>query len=495
MPGARTHGDGAILPVEPAPDGVMGVRGGVGGISFQFEELLAGANALDGVVRELDATVTEIDAVRRELFLTELRTFTSGGPALAAINDGAQGAGQVRDAIRATGEQVRASYREYEYTEALNAITLRAGLLHPPLLEMGVRLGQGGLAGTQLGDRDRAEQLVAQLPLMVGSLLGAAVPGSLLGTLTGVLAGQTDVRAILRAMVELPGMAHLKPRPVTVQKVSTTEEPIDTSLPGLVRRAEPLHSGGEGEIAVIKVPQDEGGGTKSAWVVVIPGTQKGAPPGGSNPIDEGGIVDALAYDSAYLTPAIRKALREAGAEAGENVVAVGHSQGGVHAMNLAANKAFLAEFDLKYVFTAGSPVGGIKPEPGISSLHLEHSQDWVPGCDGAPNADTKDRVTVTLNNPVRTVEGEDPGLGPGHKLKNYAEGAELVAASSEPSLTASTAALAGALGAGGAAVAGSNAPRMTVTRFKLTRESMPTPAPAERVRPRAPENRSEAGWR
>ena len=109
MPGARTHGDGAILPVEPAPDGVMGVRGGVGGISFQFEELLAGANALDGVVRELDATVTEIDAVRRELFLTELRTFTSGGPALAAINDGAQGAGQVWDAIRATGAQVRAS--------------------------------------------------------------------------------------------------------------------------------------------------------------------------------------------------------------------------------------------------------------------------------------------------------------------------------------------------------------------------------------------------
>ena len=272
-------------------------------------------------------------------------------------------------------------------------------------------------------------------------------------------------------------MAHLKPRPVTLQSLSTTEEPIDTSLPGLVRRAEPLHSGGEGEIAVIKVPQDEGGGTKSAWVVVIPGTQKGAPPGGSNPIDEGGIVDALAYDSAYLTPAIRKALREAGAEAGENVVAVGHSQGGVHAMNLAANKAFLAEFDLKYVFTAGSPVGGIKPEPGISSLHLEHSQDWVPGCDGAPNADTKDRVTVTLNNPVRTVEGEDPGLGPGHKLKN------------------STAALACALGAGGAAVALANAPRMTVTRFKLTRESMPTPAPAERVRPRAPENRSEAGWR
>ena len=90
------------------------------------------------------------------------------------------------------------------------------------------------------------------------------------------------------------------------------------------------------------------------------------------------------------------ALHQAGAVKGDQVVAVGYSQGGAHAMNLSSDKAFLAEFDLKYVLTAGSPVGGITPQPGITSLHLEHRQDWVPGSDGTPNPDTRDRVTVTL---------------------------------------------------------------------------------------------------
>ena len=65
-------------------------------------------------------------------------------------------------------------------------------------------------------------------------------------------------------------------------------------------------------------------------------------------------------------------------------------------MNLSQDKAFLADYDLKFVLTAGSPVGGIEPGAGISSLHLEHEQDWVPGADGLPNPDTRDRVTVTL---------------------------------------------------------------------------------------------------
>ncbi len=139
-------------------------------------------------------------------------------------------------------------------------------------------------------------------------------------------------------------------------------------------------------------------------------------------------------------------------------------------MNLSRDKAFLSEFDLKYVLTAGgAPVGGITAEPGISSLHLEQVQDWVPGADGRVNADTKDRVTVTLTNEVKTPEGEDPGIGPGHDQENYAAGAELVEASRDESLAASTAAFAGVVGgAGGVA---------KVTRFKLERAPLPALRP------------------
>ena len=181
----------------------------------------------------------------------------------------------------------------------------------------------------------------------------------------------------------------------------------------------------------------------------------------------------------------RQALEAAGAAAGDQVVAVGHSQGGIHAMNLAQDKAFLSEFDLKFVLTAGSPVGGITSEPGISALHLEHIQDWVPGTDGADNPDTKDRVTVTLTNPVETPKGQDSGLGPGHDQENYAAGAELVSASHDPSLLASSAAFAGAVGSGGA---------VKVTHFKLKRQ--PMPQRKDILPPKdLPETRSVAGAR
>ena len=98
------------------------------------------------------------------------------------------------------------------------------------------------------------------------------------------------------------------------------------------------------------------------------------------------------------------------------MAAVGYSQGGIHAMNLGRDKAFLADYELKFVLTAGSPVGGIEPGPGISSLHLEHEQDWVPGADGTPNPDLKDRVTVTLTTPIPGHEWLEPGMGPGHAI-------------------------------------------------------------------------------
>ena len=129
-------------------------------------------------------------------------------------------------------------------------------------------------------------------------------------------------------------------------------------------------------------------------------------------------------------------------------------------MNLGRDKAFLADYELKFVLTAGSPVGGIEAAAGTSSLHLEHEADWVPGADGQPNPDTRDRVTVTLTSPIPGPEW----LGPGHAMGRYADGARDIAASRDPSLEASTAALAAVVGTGGTA---------KVTRFSLRREAMP----------------------
>ena len=442
---------GSPHPRTPGPDGTLRIRGGVGGIHFQFEELLAGAAALDGLVLQLQAIEVEAEAVRVALFPHQASSYASGSNAIIAVGESGRDIGRVRDQLQRIGNDVRASHREYEFAESHAAIRLRMGMGMPVLTT--------GPNPLDLGPRGATEGVVRDLTRILGLMMGLP-PAAV--NLSGAIAGPTDVGAVLRAIVAIPAFAFLRPRPIAVGRGEAVTKSVDLSAAGMLRELDHLDATSDGEIEALQVEKD---GAR-AWVVLIPGTQPGNPPGGSNPLDEAGIAEALGYNSTETSKAIRQALLEAGAAAGETVVAVGHSQGGIHAMNLSKDKAFLAEYDLKFVVTAGSPVGGITPEAGIGSLHLEHEQDWVPGAEGKANPDTKDRVTVTMTSPVILEPGEDQGIGPAHKLSRYEEGAKLVQLSSDPSLAASTATLGGILGVGGVVKA---------TRFKLTRETRPAP--------------------
>ena len=448
MAEATPAGSGAAPVPVPSVDGMLRIRGGVGGLSFQFEELLAGASALDGIVRELAAVDEEAEAVRRALFPYQYDSYTSGSNAIVAVGEAARDVRRVRMELEGLVSAVRASHREYEFAEARNALILRIGRTGPA---NGPLWGLFGLPPVTL--RDTVENEVGLAPAMLALLLGLP-PGQ-------TTAGGPDVsvNGAVRGLTDAPGLEFLRPRPVRIIGKATWSEEADVSPAGLLLRAEAVGRN-SGDIEVLGLGEP---GSR-AWVVIIPGTQLDGLPQGTNPFDAGGIAEGLGYDSTETAAAIRRALAEAGAEAGEQVAAVGYSQGGIHAMNLGRDKAFLADYDLKFVLTAGSPVGGIEPAGGISSLHLEHEADWVPGADGLPNPDTKDRVTVTLTSPIPGPEWLGPGLGPGHSMERYADGAGYVAASRDPSLEASTAALAAVVGAGGTA---------TVTRFSLRREAMP----------------------
>ena len=453
-------GSGAApRPSAPADDGMLRIRGGLGGLTFQFEELLAGAAALDGLVRQLAAVEAEADAVRRELFPFQSDSYTSGSSAIIAAGEGSRALGRVREELGRLCTDVRASHREYEFTEARNSLLLRIGRFGP---------GYGPLWGLfempALTARDVLEDEAALSSGRLALLLGIPAGPGLEAEDPG---GPPGVGEVVRGLAAVTGLAGLRPTPVRVTGAETRREQVDASPAGLLSRAGTVGEA-SGQIEVLRL--DAGG--RPAWVVVIPGTQLDGLPAGTNPFDAAGIAEGLGYGSAETTAAIRQALRSAGAEAGEPLAAVGYSQGGIHAMNLSRDKDFLAEFDLKFVLTAGSPVGGITPEPGISSLHLEHEQDWVPGADGLASPDTKDRVTVTLTNALEAPPLADFGLGPGHQLGNYAAGAEAVAVSRDLSLQTSVAALAAVVGSGGAA---------TVTRFSLRREA-PPPQPGNRRR-------------
>jgi hypothetical protein len=466
-----TSGDGAgqLRPVEPAPGSALSVRGGVGGISFQLEELDAGAQGLETLARDLAAVELGIYRVWEALGNYQREEPFSGAEALTAVWDGQGSVAGVREELERLAGSVRACQFEYRTAETANVLVTQLGLDTPVL-------AVGWLVGFGLSGDWRPNGTTTQAMAGNGRVLGGAVLAALLGTRPGELdaaarialasGGGTGVPVLLRMLLDRV-RPDLMPRPVAAVPVTSGREAeegtaVDTSPAGLLARAGAIEDAGPGQIEVIQTAN----AGHDAFIVVIPGTQPGNM-GGPNPFDEAGVGESLGYGSQYTAAAIRSALSQAGAEAGDQVVAVGYSQGGIHAMNLSQDKAFLAEYDLKYVLTAGSPVGGITPEPGVSSLHLEHRQDWVPGSDGLPNPDTRDRVTVTLNGSVRTPAGEDPGLGPGHRLTNYEAGAKAVSASHDPSLVASTAALAGVVGAGGTA---------RVTRFQLVRAPKP-PAP------------------
>lgn len=416
-------------------------------MSFQLEELLRGAGTLDELVQQLVAIENEARQVqdRLEPFLYD--SYKTGCDALNAVAESAKEVGKVRQDLVEIAGAVRASHRDYVEAEARNAKP------HELDLDQYKLSGAGGIFA--LGRDLTEENYNRRFP------------------------DGFEVGDVVHHLLDSPLLAAYQPRPVSIEKLGESAEDLQPTMAESLRRLERLHALNDGEIEVIGF---ESNGSAS-WMVLIPGTQPDST--STNPFNIQGIGEAVGYDSEEVVPAVGQALREAGAEAGDQVVAVGHSQGGIHAMNLSRNKAFLSEFNLKYVLTAGAPVGDITPEPGISSLHLEHVQDWVPGTDGRMNPDTKDRVTVTLTDDVKSPKGEDPGIGPGHGQENYARGAELVVGSHDPSLAASTTVFAGIVGAGGAA---------KVTRFKLKRDPMPDQRGSLRL-PNLPESRSSAGAR
>jgi hypothetical protein len=431
-------GSGSIRVYGPPDDGFLTIRGGVGGISFQLEELAGGAERVDDLAARLAELELEARRIWEDLVPFQNLPRWSGTMALSAVGESERSLQAVRTELQRISSEVRACKREYEMAEALADTARWMGIASPT----DVRDSLANMAVTHFPDDKTMETITASLGLAAGDVKRRA-------------AKETLVWDALERSGTLS-------RPIDIHLEETVPVSLDASPAGLLERIRLIDARGAGFIEVVEIIN----GGKKAYVVMVPGTQPaGFRVGGENPFDETGVAEGMVYSSDELRVAALQALNAAGAEHGAPVVAVGYSQGGIHAMNLAADPRFVRDYDLRYVLTAGSPVAGINPVPGVQSLHLEHRADWVPGSDGAPNPDTRDRVTVSLSNTPRAVEGEG-GIGIGHTLSTYQDGARLVSASNDPSLAGSTAALGAVLGAGGAA---------TATRFSLTRTKAPAP--------------------
>lgn len=189
-----------------------------------------------------------------------------------------------------------------------------------------------------------------------------------------------------------------------------------------------MRSRREGRVRVVGVACGDG---SVAWTVLIPGTQSWDPVAGDQPFDVTTDVQALAGRWTLLAAGVAEALRAAQASrgragAGDRVLLVGHSQGGIIAASLASDPAFRTAQRVTHVVTAGAPVSGFEVPAEVSVLAVEHEGDPVPQLD-------------LLHDPIRpgwvTIRSP-PVLASPHDADGYAAAAHVIDAAPPGSVAA-----------------------------------------------------------
>jgi hypothetical protein len=158
--------------------------------------------------------------------------------------------------------------------------------------------------------------------------------------------------------------------------------------------------------SVVSVEKYVGADDRETWVVTVPGTQLGS---STTPFSMTSNFDLVQGADADSTAFVLEAMRQAEIPAGEEVLIVGHSQGGMVAMAVATAVTGTAtgtgaaaatggasgpRYDVRQVLTAGAPVGGATLPAGVRGTHVEIEQEGVSQLDGTDNPVGRDRVTV-----------------------------------------------------------------------------------------------------
>lgn len=228
------------------------------------------------------------------------------------------------------------------------------------------------------------------------------------------------------------------------QSVAAWREPgpgeHDTLPPGATRPV-------RGQVRIDRITGADG---EVSWVVHVPGTQEWDGDGRGSPMDLAGNLALVGGRDTAVATGVATALVAAGVRRGDPVAVVGHSQGGMTALDLAGDPGVRRVATITHVVTAGSPLAGRTPPPGVQVLALEHRDDLVPRLDGRDHPDRRDRVTVVAPAPDGPWRGD---AVPAHSSSAYVVTAARVDASDHPSLVAYRAGLAPFLARDGASCA------------------------------------------
>ena len=147
-------------------------------------------------------------------------------------------------------------------------------------------------------------------------------------------------------------------------------------------------------------------------IVYIPGTQTLGLGDGSNPFDlQSNILAMQGNGLAASERAVLEAMTQAGISSNDEVIFVGHSQGGMVAGNLAMHPVGYVAAGL---VTIGAPIAQLKLTK-LPVMAIEHVNDPIPNASGRVNPLTKNWVTIQRT----SLASESDAPIHSHSLRSY----------------------------------------------------------------------------
>lgn len=229
----------------------------------------------------------------------------------------------------------------------------------------------------------------------------------------------------------------LEETPVEVARTSSSAVAPPSSFADLAQRVPPSQADAP-QIRVERYVADTG---KPAYIVYVGGTVDMSPKASAEPFDITSDLAGVARLDPAAVRATEQAMSDAGVSAGDTVIPVGYSQGGIVATAIATS----GEYDTPALVTFGSPTAGIDVSSDTVDVAVEHTDDLVPALGGIArggDAGGGDRILVTRQTYTGDVPPHSSPID-AHHMGEYALTAQKMDVSGDPRLAAALATLPG----------------------------------------------------
>lgn len=226
-----------------------------------------------------------------------------------------------------------------------------------------------------------------------------------------------------KASVAVGGQTALVETAVSVTPVQEYVSPPPGSTEELISRIPRPGEGGP------QIRIERYGLEHPVYYVYLGGTMDAGLNASGEPWDMTSNVEAMAARDAGSQRAAIEAMRQAGIEADDEVIIVGHSQGGLVAARIAESE----QFHVTSLVTVGAPIHKVEVPTTTQVLAIEHREDVIPMLSGVAAAGTL-ATTLTVRRSVAGAAGAPGDPLPAHNLSRYVETAREVDRTSDPRL-------------------------------------------------------------